>query len=102
MSCSFIARNEELYLFHEDNDCSYENVEVGDKMYFTAYESNDLVVDGYNGRVGTPNQFQFKFVVDYEFISSHLVEYENECFEVNYGRIIKVHKGGEENGENQG
>ena len=87
----FVAKNEELYLFHIDNVCSYENVEVGDCMYFTAYENKDLVVDGYNAKVGTPDQFRLKFIVDYEYIEGDLVEYEGECFEVNYGRIIKIH-----------
>lgn len=88
----YIGRNEELYLFHEDNAGSYTSVEVGDTMYFTAYINKDLVVDGYNARVGTPSQFRYKFVVDFEMIEADLVEYEGEAFEVIYARILKVHK----------
>lgn len=87
----FVVEKKGLYLFHEDNVGSYESVEVGDTMYFTAYTSEDLVVDGYNARVGTPSQFQFKYVVDYEIIEHDLVEYEDDCFEVVYGRVIRVY-----------
>lgn len=87
----FIAKNEELYLRHEDNPCSYDDVQVGDEMYFTAYEDGELVVDGYNARVGKPEQFQRKYIVDYEFIESDLVEYDGEAFDVYYGKIINIH-----------
>lgn len=91
---AYIGRNEELYLFHEDNAGSYVDVRVGDKMYFTAYTSKDLVVDGYNARVGTPNQFEYKYTVDFEMIESDIVEYEGDGFEVIFGRILKVYDGG--------
>ena len=89
---SITIEKDELYLFHENNAGSYVDVEVGDTMYFTAYESKDLVVDGYNAKVGTPDQFRLKFIVDYEVIEYDLVEYNDECFEVIYGRITKVYE----------
>ena len=75
-----------LYLWHKDNIASInvEDVMIGDMMYISIDEG--LGVDGYDGTVGKPEDFQDKLYVEYEWEigKSELCEYKNDYGEIDF------------------